>query len=144
MYRIKNQKGQAIIEFSISIIILFLFCFALIGSTYWGAASFLTQEIAHETARKYAVTENKERAETFGKTYMDRWGYIFIKDTQISIASEGDKATAVVTATPRISDLFVFRMPAMAGIFRLRLRNSRVHSRNDIASKTNQIIVRHS
>lgn len=114
MYRIKNQKGQAIIEFSISIIILFLFCFGLIGSTYWGAASFLTQEIAHETARKYAVTENKERAEAFGETYMDRWGYIFIKDTQISISREGDKATAVVTTTPRISDLFVFKMPAIS------------------------------
>lgn len=111
---LKNQKGQAIIEFSISIIILFLFCFGLIGTTYWGTASFIAQEIAHEAARKYAVTENKERAEAFGKFCADRWGYIFIKDTQISLAKDGDKATATITVTPRIDDFFAFKMPTIS------------------------------
>lgn len=110
---LKNQRGQTLVEFAIAIVILFLFIFGLMGATLWGTASFLAQEIAHETAREYAVSNDKDRAIDTGKTYLGRWGYIFIipNSTQISVNSAGDKATAMITVQPRIQKLFIFSMP---------------------------------
>ncbi|MGB4508338.1 MAG: TadE family protein [Syntrophomonadaceae bacterium] len=48
---LKTQKGQVMVEFAIAIIIFMLFVFALFAFGMWGAASFFTQEIAHEVAR---------------------------------------------------------------------------------------------
>jgi Flp pilus assembly protein TadG len=110
---LKNQRGQALVEFAIAIIILFLFVFGLMGATLWGTASFLAQEIAHETAREYAVSNDKARAINTGRSYMNQWGYIFVDPHSIRIAvdSAGDKATAVITVNPRIQKLFIFEMP---------------------------------
>jgi Flp pilus assembly protein TadG len=112
----KNQRGQTLVEFAIAIVILFLFVFGLMGATLWGTASFLAQEIAHETAREYAVSNDKARAISTGKTYIGRWGYIFIApgSTQISVNEAGDKATAVITVKPRIQKLFIFTMPSIS------------------------------
>lgn len=116
---LKNQRGQTLVEFAISIIILFLFVFGLMGATMWGTASFLAQEIAHETAREYAVSYDKNRAINTGKTYIGRWGYIFIAPGSTQISVDGDpifdsKATAVITVKPRIQKLFVFTMPSIS------------------------------
>ena len=113
---LKNQRGQTLVEFAIAIVILLLFVFGLMGATLWGTASFLAQEIAHETAREYAVSNDKGRAINTGKTYLGRWGYIFIAPgtTQISVNEAGDKATAVITVQPRIQKLFVFIMPSIS------------------------------
>lgn len=113
---LKNQRGQTLVEFAIAIVILFLFVFGLMGATLWGTASFLVQEIAHETAREYAVSNDKARAIDTGSTYIGRWGYIFIApgSTQISVGEAGDKATAIITVKPRIQKLFVFTMPSIS------------------------------
>lgn len=109
---LKNQKGQALVEFSIAIVILFLFIFGLISTTLWGTASFLAQEIAHEVAREYAVSNDMNRAISTGQSYMNRWGYIFIdpQSIQITVSREGNKATALIHVEPRIQKLFVFKM----------------------------------
>ncbi len=110
---LKNQRGQTLVEFAIAIVILFLFVFGLMGATLWGTASFLAQEIAHETAREYAVSNDKSRAINTGKTYLGRWGYMFIAPGSINISVDeaGDKATAVITVKPRIQKFYIFTMP---------------------------------
>ena len=100
-------------EFAISIVILFLFVFGLMGATLWGTASFLAQEIAHETAREYAVSNDKTRAIKTGNTYLGRWGYMFIAPGSINISVDeaGDKATAIISVKPRIQKFYIFTMP---------------------------------
>ncbi|WP_054697600.1 TadE/TadG family type IV pilus assembly protein [Syntrophomonas palmitatica] len=120
---LKDQRGQTLVEFAIAIVILFLLTFGLIGTAYWGTASFLTQEIAHEVARQYAVSNNKERAIHMGQTYLDRWGYIFISPDDIQIAvskelvgSNGNniwKSTSTITVKPRIQKFFIYKMPTI-------------------------------
>lgn len=113
---LKNRQGQTLVEFAIAILILSLFVFGLMSATLWGTASFLAQEIAHETAREYAVSNDKNRAVDTGQTYIGRWGYIFIApgSTQITVSSAGDKATATITVKPRIQKLFIFTMPSIS------------------------------
>jgi len=117
---LKDQRGQTLVEFAIAIVILFLFTFGLIGAAYWGTASFLTQDIAHEVARQYAVSNNKDRAVHMGQTYLDRWGYIFIDAESIQIdldkklvESNVWKSTSTVTVSPRIQKFFIYKMPTI-------------------------------
>lgn len=110
---IKNQKGQVLVEFAIAIVVFLLFIFALFAFSMWGAASFFTQEIAHEVARKYAVTESASQAEKVGKEGMGKMAYVFIKPetVQIQIRQEGTSAISQITAKPRIDKFMMFHMP---------------------------------
>ncbi len=111
----KNEKGQVLIEFVLCLIILASFIFGIIGVTTWGVASHFAQEIAHESARKYAVTYNKTEAEKLGESYLKRWAYIFIDTSQVNVTvkAQGTKAVSTVTVKPKESmqKLFVFTMP---------------------------------
>lgn len=100
------------VEFVLSVIVYFLLLYGTFALTMWGAASFLAQEIAHECARKYAVTGDAVKAEKLGKTYLGRWGYIFIKpdSLNISLYRQGDLAVASVTVKPRINKFFIFKV----------------------------------
>jgi predicted metalloprotease len=110
---LKTQKGQVMVEFAIAMIIFMLFVFALFAFGMWGAASFFTQEIAHEVARKYAVTDSVTQAESAGKGLMGRMAYVFIKPEtiQIEVRKEGTSAVSEIKAKPRIDKYFVFHMP---------------------------------
>ena len=109
----KNQRGQVLVEFALAIIIFSIFVFALFAITMWGAASFFTQEIAHEVARKYAVTESFEQAEKRGKVNMGRMAYMFIDPTtvQINVTKEDNSAVSQIIAKPRIEKFLIFKMP---------------------------------
>lgn len=107
---IKNQKGQALIEFALCIIVFCLFVFGLFTVTMWGAASYFTQEISHEVARKYAVTENSTDAIKRGQLYMGKMAYMFIDTSSVDIQVDkrGTVAVANVTAEPKIKKYLVF------------------------------------
>lgn len=79
----------------------------------WGTASIMCQDIAHETARKYAVTADRAQAEKLGKHYTGRWAYVFVKPntTEISIGNKKDYAIATVSIKPRIQKMYIFEMP---------------------------------
>ncbi len=93
----KNEKGQVLIEFVLCLIILASFIFGIIGVMTWGVASHFAQEVAHESARKYAVTYNKAEAEKLGETYLKRWAYIFIDTSQVNVTvkAQGTKAMSI-------------------------------------------------
>ena len=104
---LKNQRGQTLVEFAIAIIILFLFVFGLISLAYWGTASVVAQEVAHEVAREYAVSGDKDRAEKAGRSAMNWLGYIFINPNNIEVKEPKivrDKVEAEITVKPRITN----------------------------------------
>lgn len=110
-----DEKGQVLVEFVLCLIILVTFVSGIIGVTTWGAASHFAQEVAHESARKYAVTYDKTQAEQLGEDYLKRWAYIFIDTSQVDVTvkAQGKKAVANVTVKPKESmqKLLVFIMP---------------------------------
>ncbi len=112
---LKERRGQVMVEFALVLIIFMLFIWGLIGVTLWGTAGFLAQEVAHESAREYAVTLDEARAENLGKTYLGRWGYLFIKPGSIQVSVDANTAsnytTAVVTVKPRVEKMYIFTMP---------------------------------
>lgn len=111
----KNQRGQVLVEFAIAIILLCIFVFGLITATLWGAASFLAQEIAHETAREYAVSDDESRAVNTGRNLINRFSIFIVPGaTQVTVGQiENEKATATVTVQPRIQKLFIFSLPSI-------------------------------
>lgn len=115
---IKNNKGQSMVEFALTIIPFLAFIFGLIACSLWGVAAFLTQETSHEVARKYAVTLEEDKAKTLGETYLKRWGYIFIEPNDIDINlqrnADGKTVQAKVVAKPRIKTIFIFSVPEIS------------------------------
>ncbi len=109
----KNQRGQVLVEFALAIVLFSVFVFALIAFAMWGAASFFTQEIALEVARKYAVTESIEQAEKRGKVNMGRMAHMFIKPETVTIqvVKDGTTSKSQVTAKPKIEKFLIFNMP---------------------------------
>ena len=113
---LKNQRVQALVEFAIAIILICIFIFGLITATLWGAASFLAQEIAHETAREYAVSDDETRAVNTGRNLINRFSIFIIPGaTQVTVGQieNENKTTATVTVQPRIQKLFVFSLPSI-------------------------------
>lgn len=110
-----GERGQVLIEFAACIIIFTIFVFGLIGITIWSSTSFFAQEIAHEAARKYAVTDEKAKAENLGEIYMKKWAYVFIdpETTSVKVSRQGTKAVAHVSVKPKESmqKFFIFEMP---------------------------------
>jgi len=106
---LKDKNGQAIVEFALVITIYITFIIGLI-SVIWGITSaFFAQQMAHETARKYAVTLNKADAEEHGRTYLYNYASIFIDPhkTKVSVEKKDSKlAQSTVTVTPRLSMVF--------------------------------------
>lgn len=113
MISIRDQQGQILIEFALCIVVFMLFVFGLIALTMWGAAAYFTQEIAHEVARKYAVTENVEDAVKRGEIYMGKMAYMFIDPSTVEITVVKQNTTAVsnVKAKPNLEKLFIFELP---------------------------------
>lgn len=105
---LKNQRGQTLVEFAIAIMIFFLFVFGLIGLAYWGTASVIAQEVAHEVAREYAVSGDEDRAKKTGRSAINWLGYILIDPNSIDIEepkrTSDKKVTAVVSVKPRINN----------------------------------------
>lgn len=104
---LKNQRGQVLVEFALSIILFFTFVFGLFALTMWGASSYFTQETAHEVARKYAVTSNEEEAKKRGQYYIKNVRIFLNPDTvDIHVWKEGTTAIATVKAEPAMKKYF--------------------------------------
>lgn len=108
---LKDKNGQAIVEFALVITIYITFIIGLI-SVIWGITSaFFAQQMAHETARKYAVTLNKADAEEHGRTYLYNYASIFIDPTKTKVTVEkkdSKMAQSTVIVTPRFTSNIVF------------------------------------
>ncbi len=110
---IRNQRGQAIVEFVCAIWVFFIIIWGLIGLAMAGTAAFFAHEIAFETARKYATTLDEESAKDLGETYISRWAYMFVdpEETHIKLWNDGQTAYAGVAVKPRLDKLLVIDMP---------------------------------
>lgn len=94
------------VEFGLVIVIYLVFIFGLLSLIWWSTSAFFAQQMAHETARKYAVTANKQEAEQLGKAYLERWAAIFIEPEKTKITVEKKDSTmakSTVTVKPRFS-----------------------------------------
>ncbi len=100
--RLKKQDGQAMVEFGLVITLFLIFVFGLISLIWWFTSAFFAQQIAHEAARKYAVTIDKQEAEQLGKDYLKGWANSFIDVSKTTvIVSKKDETTAKATVTVR-------------------------------------------
>ncbi len=103
------------VEFGLTIIPFFAFIFGLFACSMWGVATFLANETSHEVARKYAVTLDEDKAQTLGKAYLKRWGYIFIEPNNVDISvqenADGKTVQAEVIVKPRIKTIFIYSLP---------------------------------
>lgn len=120
---LKDKRGQEMVEFALCLPVFFAFVYGLIGLSLWGSASFFAQEAAHETARKYAVTLDQAQSQKLGKTYLGRWGYVFISESDIKLWDNGTIAYSEVIAKPRVSSLFCFSMPQIVKKSQATLEN---------------------
>jgi Flp pilus assembly protein TadG len=112
---LKDEKGQALIEFTFAFLLLCMLIFGLIGVAFWGTGSFFAQEVARDAARKYAVTMNGTTAKEQGQKYLNKYAYIFIKPgkSTIRVWRKGTNAYSEVTVIPRIQDLYVYKMKSI-------------------------------
>ena len=78
MKMLKDKSGQAIVEFALVIGIYIMFIIGLVNIIWGITSAFFAQQMAHETARKYAVTLNRTDAEEHGRTYLYNYASIFI------------------------------------------------------------------
>lgn len=113
-----NEKGQSMVEFALTIIPFLCFIFGLIACSMWGTAAFLAHEASHEAARKYAVTLEENKAQALGKTYLKRWGYIFIEPNNVDINlqqnNDGKTVQAEAVVRPRIKTILLFSVPKIS------------------------------
>ena len=109
---LKNQRGQVLVEFAICIVLFFLFVFGLISAAMWGVTSYLTQEVAHEVARKYAVTGDSEEAKKKGEYFISKTLHLFIvpETVGIEVFEEGTSAKSTVTVEPVIKKYFSYHI----------------------------------
>lgn len=132
---LKSCNGQAMVEFGLSIIVYLTFIFGLMGILMWGTLSFIAQEVAHESARKYAVTEDKLKSENLGEGYIKKWAFLFVDESNVNVivSKNGNKAISNVSLKPKkaIENLFVFKMPLITktstATFEHYLRDSTRH-----------------
>lgn len=101
----KNHRGQALPEFALTLPLFLMFVFALIALGWWGAASHCAQESAHAASRKYAVTEDEEKAIAEAQKYFDVY-QVFIKTSNVSLSKNQQEAKAIVTINPTLNGLF--------------------------------------
>lgn len=96
------------VEFGLVITIFLIFVFGLISLIWWFTSAFFAQQIAHESARKYAVTQNKAEAEQLGKDYLKGWANSFIDTSKTVVVVEKKDTTtakATVTVKPRFATI---------------------------------------
>ena len=111
MKMLKDKSGQAIVEFALVIGIYIMFIIGLINIIWGITSAFFAQQMAHETARKYAVTQNKPDAEEQGRTYLYNYASIFIDPTKTKVTVEkkdSKTAQSTVVVTPRLTSGVVF------------------------------------
>ncbi len=112
----KDANGQVIVEFALVITIYVMFIIGLIVIIWGITSAFFAQQMAHETARKYAVTMNKADAEEHGRTYLYNYASIFIDPAQTKIVVEkkdSKMAQSTVTVKPRLASGIVFSKKAI-------------------------------
>jgi Flp pilus assembly protein TadG len=108
---LKDKSGQAIVEFALVIGIYIMFIIGLINIIWGITSAFFAQQMAHETARKYAVTQNKPDAEEQGRTYLYNYASIFIDPTKTKVTVEkkdNKTSQSTVVVTPRLTSGIVF------------------------------------
>jgi Flp pilus assembly protein TadG len=108
---LKDKSGQSIVEFALVISIYIIFIIGLINIIWGITSAFFAQQMAHETARKYAVTLNKPDAEEQGRTYLYNYASIFIDPTKTKVTVEkkdSKMAQSTVIVTPRFTSNIVF------------------------------------
>jgi len=134
---VKNQRGQAMVEFALCIMIFFAFTYGLITMALWTTVGYWTQETAHEVARKYAVHDNKNAAIESGHQKANILNILhFITDVEIEVSApgrprHGDVATATVTTVPSIKKLFIFSMPTITREAEAMLEDHRLYYDNE-------------
>lgn len=108
---IKDSKGQVLVEFGLTFLLFLSFLFMLFAIAWWGMASHATQESAHIAARKYAVTEDQDKAIKDAIEYLMPYK-IFVQSPQISVSknADGERADATVTTCPTLNRIYVFTM----------------------------------
>lgn len=115
---LKDCRGQAFVEFALCIPVILLFIYGLITAFTWGATGLLAQSIAHEGARKFAVSsamteaEAKAKAEKVAADYMGLWGQFFAEPdhTVVTVKRDSQTVNCMVSVVPRINRLFVFEI----------------------------------
>lgn len=115
---LKDCRGQALVEFALCIPVILLFVYGLITAFTWGATGILAQSIAHEGARKFAVSssmaeaEARAKAERVATDYMDSWGRFFADPdyTAVTVRRDYQTVSCRVSVVPRIKKLFVFEI----------------------------------
>lgn len=112
---LKDDKGQAMVEFGLTIGVFLLFCYGLLAIGLWATTAFIAQEAAHSVAREYAGTGDQSVAIREGNNFLNHWAYPFAKSHTITIDTDGDVCTATVTVVPKdgIRKMFVLEMPSM-------------------------------
>ena len=111
IYMLKEEDGQAMVEFALTITIYLIFVLGLISIIWWITSAFFAQQMAHESARKYAVTQNKTEAEQLGKTYLSTWAnaFIYVSETKVVVEKQDDTiAKSIVTVKPRFPVISFF------------------------------------
>lgn len=98
------------VEFALCIPVFLIFIYGLTAAFTWATAGVVAQEVANETARKYAVTLDAAKSKELGKTYLGRWGFVFVdpEKTTVYVDRQGMKAVSTVTVQPRITKFFIF------------------------------------
>ncbi|HAA09256.1 MAG TPA: hypothetical protein DCD98_05740, partial [Syntrophomonas sp.] len=108
---LKDKSGQAIVEFALVIGIYIMFIIGLVNIIWGITSAFFAQQMAHETARKYAVTLNRTDAEEHGRTYLYNYASIFIDPTKTKVTVEkkdNKTSQSTVVVTPRLTSGIVF------------------------------------
>jgi len=98
------------VEFALCIPVFLIFIYGLTAAFTWGTAGIVAQDVANETARKYAITLDTAKSKEMGETYLGRWAFIFVDPdkTTVNVKRQGTKAVSTVTVRPRITKFFVF------------------------------------
>lgn len=114
--KVKDERGQAIVEFALSFPLFLLFISGLFLYAYWFIGAHFLQDAAYDAARKYAVTLNSDSAQKVFDIPAKRWAFAFLDKESIKITferMEDGRVRTVATGEPVIKRFLFFSVPSI-------------------------------
>ncbi|ACX51904.1 hypothetical protein Adeg_0759 [Ammonifex degensii KC4] len=115
--RFGDEKGNALVEFTLCFLVFAAFVSALFGLLWWGLSSLFLQEAAFEAAHSYAVYRDEGRAREMALGAIGRGGWLFVvpSSVQVRVWRDGEKAHARVAGRPRVPPDFLGLVKLLPG-----------------------------
>lgn len=121
-----QQKGQSMVEAALTLPIFFFVIFGMLQLFLSGISFFIAGEIALETARKYAVLEDKNATEDIQRlTKANKVTKVlcehFVKNgtsgIKVNVNRQGNNAVSVVRLEPRVNKIYGFDLTKGQGTY---------------------------